>query len=162
MSDQLDLHRVRAAIAAIASRQHGVITNHQLIASGLSKSGISDWVRQGRLHRIHRGVYAVGHPNLTLEGRFLAAVKACGPHAALSHFYAAVLWGLLEPLPRDPDVTAATGREHPRINTHRSASLLDAAVVHWASRSPLRAERSRTSGAPTSRRRRSSEPRAGR
>ncbi len=86
-------------------------------------------VAAGRLHPIHRGVYAVGHPNLTREGWFLAAVKACGPGAVLSHFSAAVLWELLDPFERYPDVTASKHRRHPRINTHQSRSLLGAAVV---------------------------------
>jgi hypothetical protein len=87
-------------------------------------------VRSGRLHPVHRGVYAVGHPDLTQEGRFLAAVKACGPRAALSHYSAAIHWGLLEPLTRYPDVTAPTNRTRPGINTHKSRSLLSDVVVH--------------------------------
>src|SRR5439155_363203 len=50
-------------------------------------------VRTGRLHPVHRGVYAVGHPNVSREGAFLAAVLAVGPGAVLSHSAAAVLWG---------------------------------------------------------------------
>ena len=53
-------------------------------------------MRNGRLHQFHRGVYAVGHPNLPLEGRLLAAVKACGPAAVLSHYSAAALWGFID------------------------------------------------------------------
>src|SRR5204862_619122 len=47
----------------------------------LSYDAVGVRVGGGRLHRQHRGVYAVGHANLTLEGRSLAAVKACGPQA---------------------------------------------------------------------------------
>ena len=54
---------------------------------------------------IHRGVYAVGHANLPLEGRFLAAVKACGPGAVLSHMSAAALWGFMPWEERYPEVT---------------------------------------------------------
>ena len=50
--------------------------------------------RAGRLHRRHRGVYAVGHTVLTRNGAYLAAVLACGPQAVLSHRSAAALWGL--------------------------------------------------------------------
>jgi hypothetical protein len=82
------------------------------------------------LHRVHHGVYAVGHPHLTQEGEFLAAVKACGKRAALSHYSAAVHWGLLEPFTRFPDVTAPTNRTRPRINTHKSRSILRDVVVH--------------------------------
>jgi hypothetical protein len=116
----------------VASRAvWGVISATELRACGLSRDAILTRVRNGRLHPIYRGVYAVGHAHLTPEGRFLAAVKACGPRGALSHFSAAVHWGLLDPIERFPDVTAPTGRSHPGINTHRSCSLLDAAVcVH--------------------------------
>ena len=48
-------------------------------------------VARGSLHRLYRGVYAVGHTKLTREGRFLAAVLACGPGAVLSHRSAAIL-----------------------------------------------------------------------
>jgi len=72
----------------------------------------------------------VGHAHLTREGRFLAAVLACGPRAALSHFSAAVHWRLLEPIERFPDVTAPSGRAHRGINTHRSRALLSDVVVH--------------------------------
>ena len=51
-------------------------------------------VAAGRLHRLHRGVYAVGHTVLSRNGAYLAAVLACGPHAVLSHRSAAALWGL--------------------------------------------------------------------
>lgn len=51
-------------------------------------------VDAGRLHRIHRGVYAVGHSKLTLKGRWMAAVLACGPQAFLSHRAALALWDL--------------------------------------------------------------------
>jgi predicted transcriptional regulator of viral defense system len=74
----LDTHRIQAALAAIAARQHGVITTAQLNHCGLKPSQITDWVRAGRLHRIHRGVYAVGHPGLSIEGEWMAAVLACG------------------------------------------------------------------------------------
>jgi hypothetical protein len=50
-----------------------------LRACGLSEAAIRRRVRDGRLHRLHLGVYAVGHPGVPLEGRFLAAVLACGP-----------------------------------------------------------------------------------
>ena len=66
----------------------------QLVGAWASaRAAIEGRVKRGRLHRIHRGVYAVGHMALTRYGRFMAAVLACGEGAALSHFSAAVLWG---------------------------------------------------------------------
>jgi very-short-patch-repair endonuclease len=56
---------VDARVAAIAAVQHGVITFAQLIAAGLTATAIRNRVRSGRLHRIHRGVYAVGHSGLS-------------------------------------------------------------------------------------------------
>jgi putative AbiEi antitoxin of type IV toxin-antitoxin system len=112
-------------IARIAARQHGVISYAQLLWAGLSPSGISRRVQAGRLHWIHRGVYAVGHRRVTIEGRWMAAVLACGPGAALSHRSAAELWGLLTPRPQ-VHVTAPVrgGRRRQRgIHLHRSPSL---------------------------------------
>jgi Transcriptional regulator, AbiEi antitoxin len=83
-------------VAVRAAGEWGVLSPIELRACGLSAKGIAVRARQGRLHRIHRGVYAVGHAGVPLEGRFLAAVKACGPGAVLSHYSAAALWGLVD------------------------------------------------------------------
>ena len=70
-------------------------------------------MRAGRLHRVHRGVYAVGHPGLSSEGRWMAAVLACGDGAVLSHRSAAELWELLPAAKGDVHVTLP-GRGRPR------------------------------------------------
>ena len=62
-------------------------------------------------------------PNLSLEGEFLAAVKACGPGAVLSHFSAAVLHGWFDWDWRFPEVTATNPRTHKGIYTHRSKNI---------------------------------------
>jgi very-short-patch-repair endonuclease len=108
MSTKLVTHPVGRLVAALAARQHGVVTRAQLIALGISSPTISKWVRAGRLHRVYQGVYAVGHARLTREGRFLAAVFACRQGAALSHESAAVLWGLRKPRGPRIDVTVPT------------------------------------------------------
>jgi hypothetical protein len=72
-------------VALIAARQHGPITRPQLARLGIDDNGIARRRRKGTLHRVHQGVYAVGHPSLTTRGRWAAAVLACGPAAALSH-----------------------------------------------------------------------------
>jgi hypothetical protein len=79
-------------IARLAASQHGIVTTAQLRASGISFPGINRRVQTARLHRLHRGVYAVGHRRLSKEGRWMAAVLACGPGAVLSHLSAAELW----------------------------------------------------------------------
>src|SRR5919198_3748870 len=85
------------AVAEIAGRQYGIATLTQLVAAGISSRGVYRRVQAGRLHRIHRGVYAVGHRALSSEGRWMAAVLACGEGAVLSHRSAAELWRLLPP-----------------------------------------------------------------
>jgi hypothetical protein len=82
------------AIARLAANQHGVVTTAQLTRAGLSRGRISERAYVGRLHPLHRGVYAVGHPRLSDEGRWMAAVLACGDNAVLSHTSAAELWGI--------------------------------------------------------------------
>jgi Transcriptional regulator, AbiEi antitoxin/Protein of unknown function (DUF559) len=111
---------VDEAIADLARRQHGVVGRAQLIALGLGPDAI-DWrVRRRRLHRVHRGVYAVGHLALTRNARFTAAVLACGEGAALSHFSAAVLWGILDDRGQSIHVTAKRERRCRGIVVHQA------------------------------------------
>ena len=79
-------------IPALAARQHGVVTRSQLLGLGLSESAINRRVEIGRLHRLHRGVFAVGHRVLTVQGRWMAAVLATS--GVLSHATAAAAWDL--------------------------------------------------------------------
>lgn len=73
--------------------QHGVVARFQLRELGLSSDAIDRRIGAGRLHPIHRGVYAVGHRVLTQRSHWMAAVLFCGPNAVLSHWSAAALWG---------------------------------------------------------------------
>jgi len=110
-------------VAAVAAEQWGVLSTDELRRCGLSLDAIAVRTRNGHLHRLYRGVYAVGHPNVTRNGRFLAAVKACGPTAVLSHVSAAALYELLPWDDRHPEVTATVKRAHRGIRTHRSSML---------------------------------------
>ncbi|MGN6815283.1 MAG: type IV toxin-antitoxin system AbiEi family antitoxin domain-containing protein [Solirubrobacterales bacterium] len=114
-------------LADLACRQHGVVSVGQLHALGWSKSSIEKAVIGGRLHRIDRSVYAVGHTNLSLHGECLAAVLACGPGAVLSHHSAAWLWGLARWSPEPFHVTGPVARR-PRmpVRIHRARRLEDA------------------------------------
>ena len=114
------------SVGELAQRQWGIVTRAQLIECGMSTRGISDWVRDRRLHRLHRGVYAYGHDRLRIEGRWLAAVMACGPGAALSHRSAARLWEIRQSGSGFTDVTVPTQNGRIRrdgIRVHRSGRL---------------------------------------
>ena len=116
-------------IAALAERQHGVVSGAQLQALGLGRGAIARRVQAGRLHRLHRGVYAVGHRRLTRQGRWMAAVLACGEGAALSHRSAAALWGIRRAAGDTVDISVPgrAGRaRHAGIVVHRPRSLTDA------------------------------------
>ena len=89
----------------LAVGQHGVVTRGQLTELGIDGSGIRRRMRAGRLHGIHPGVYAVGRPDLTQQGRWKAAVFACGHGVALSHRSAAALWAIRGFSARPIDVT---------------------------------------------------------
>ncbi|HYH53977.1 MAG TPA: type IV toxin-antitoxin system AbiEi family antitoxin domain-containing protein [Solirubrobacterales bacterium] len=120
--------RPEIAVARIAVRQHGVITVSQLHGAGLDKSAISRRLQSGRLHRVHHGVYAVGHRGLSLQGRFMAAAFACGEGAVLSHGSAAVVWGLLRPIdgPVHVSIPTTSGRKSRRgIVLHRCQALAE-------------------------------------
>src|SRR3954454_15972393 len=116
------------AAASLAAREWNVLTTAELVACGLNRPAIGVRVRRGYLHPLYRAVYAWGTLNLSLEGRFLAAVKACGPDAVLSHYAAACLWCLLRWDGRRIDVTAPTRRRHEGIRPHRSEAI--ESVVH--------------------------------
>lgn len=132
MRDKPANSRPDLRFSRLAARQHGVISAVQLIATGLSRDAIRRRAEAGRLHRIHRGVYAVGHTRLSNEGRWMAAVLACGEGAVLSHRSAAAHWGLLRARkgPVDVTVPTAAGRSRrPGIRLHRSTSLTRQAVT---------------------------------
>jgi very-short-patch-repair endonuclease len=126
MREEIDTSDVR--VARIAARQHGVVTAEQLREAGIDKSATTRRVKAGRLHRLHRGVYAVGHRAPTHHSRWMAAVLACGEGAVLSHSSAAALWELLRPIdgPIHVSVPTTTGRISRRgIRLHRCPSLAD-------------------------------------
>ena len=106
----------------MAARQHGTVATWQLLRLGYTEHVIRRLVAEGWLHPVHRGVYAVGHRRLSVKGRWMAAVLACGPDALLSHRAAAALHEL-RTAPGMIDVTAATNRAVPGVRCHRSRSL---------------------------------------
>lgn len=114
-----------SALAELGARQHGVVSIRQLTGPlGYSKAAVHRAVKAGRLHPLHRGVFAIGHTNLSLHGHCLAAVLACAPHALLSHVSAAWLWGLTNTSPLPASVCAPSHRTpRPPLRLHEARSL---------------------------------------
>jgi hypothetical protein len=111
-------------ISALGAAQHGVVARRQLLAEGVSRDAIALRVHDGRLHPLHRGVYAVGRRNVSLEGKWLAAVLACGPEAVLSHRSAAALWTLRPTGSGRIEVSAPrTARGRAGLTLHRPRRL---------------------------------------
>jgi very-short-patch-repair endonuclease len=114
----------------LAARQHWVVTRQQLIDLGLSEAQIQRRIANRRLHPLFRGVYAVGRPDVSREGRWLAAVLACGPGAVLSHGSAAALWGIGEYERGDVEVSVPNARASRRTGVRvRRRSHLGGADV---------------------------------
>jgi predicted transcriptional regulator of viral defense system len=111
-----------------------VVSLAQLQSLGLTRSGVAKRAQAGRLTRIHRGVYAVGHGRLTLHGRWMAAVLAYGPKAVLSHRSAAGLWGIRRDTRAKTDISlpSRSARPRPGIDVHASTTLTaaDITAVH--------------------------------
>ena len=98
-----------------------MVSRRQLVDLGFTADSIRRRLEAHRLHRLHTGVYAVGHHGLTLHSRYLAAVFACGSHALLSHHQAGRVHGLLRLTSREIHVTAPRGcKPKPGIAVHRS------------------------------------------
>jgi hypothetical protein len=78
-------------IARVATAQSGSITKQQLLRAGLESNAVDRRAESGALHRVHRGVYLVGHQALAPLARETAALPACGAGAVISHSSAAVV-----------------------------------------------------------------------
>jgi very-short-patch-repair endonuclease len=111
----------------LARTQHGVVALFQLLELGYTMSAIKHRVAKGRLHPVRRGVYAVGRPQLTRRGEWMAAVLSCGPGAVLSHTSAAALWEVCRERGRLIHVSLSAGgvRSHSDIVVHRRSAFED-------------------------------------
>jgi len=112
-------------VADRAARQHGRIRFDQIVACGLDDAAVARRVRKGWLHRVHHGVYAVGHRGATLDAQFMAAVLAGGEDAHLSHWASCALAELVrwDDRPVDVTVRGSAERRRPGIRFHRARSL---------------------------------------
>lgn len=110
----------------LSRAQHGVVARAQLLERGLTAKAIAHRIHKGRLHRLGRGVYAVGRPDVGQNGRWMAAVLSCGPEALLSHRSAATLWGMVPHFGDAPPEVVVPGRlrrQRPGIRVHRRDDL---------------------------------------
>jgi very-short-patch-repair endonuclease len=103
----------------LARSQYGVVTRRQLLVLGLTRGAIAERTKRGFLRSVHRGVYALGGTRLTPQGRWLAAVLACGSGAVLSHRSAARFWGVFPYDPGEVEVSRDAAGQ-----TRRGAILL--------------------------------------
>ena len=105
----------------LAAKQHGVVSRKQMRFVGTTDDVIDHAVAVGRLHRVFRNAYAVGHPPVNENSRLMAAVLACGQGAVISHRSAGALLGLLDEGPVVIDVIAppSRGRKIDGIYLHR-------------------------------------------
>jgi len=109
-------------VALIADGQHGRITREQLRGAGVTSEQVKRWLADGRLRRVHQGVYALGHLAPSMLGDYMAAVLAGGDDAALSHRPAAHLARVIRGAPPKPEITIprAACRRRAGITIHRS------------------------------------------
>jgi hypothetical protein len=118
-------------VAEAARRRHGVVSLADLIRCGLTPRQVQHRVETGRLHRIHAGVYAVGHPLVSPLGRCMAAALAAGEGGVLSHRGAVWLWGMPQSLPETLDVTCPRRRRsRPALRCHEAELPADERAVH--------------------------------
>jgi very-short-patch-repair endonuclease len=121
-------------IAALGSRQHGVVTTHQLTSLGISADARAHRLAIGRLELVHRHVYRIGGSVDTFEQRALAACLAVGGLVAASHRCAARLWGLELPGAAPIELTVPLGRSGRvrGVQIHRSGDLVREHLVTQA------------------------------
>jgi very-short-patch-repair endonuclease len=118
---------VHARMAAYAALRHGIVHTDELLRAGIPRSTIGHWARSGLLFRLHRGVFSVIPPSmLSPEGRWLAAVRRCGPGAFLSHGPSLQLQGILDRRTRyavHVSLADRSPRRPPGILVHRPRDL---------------------------------------
>jgi hypothetical protein len=119
-------------MAALAGRQHGVVARRQLTELGLSRHAVGRLLQRGRLHVVHRGVYAVGYRKLTRAGGWMAAVLAAGDGAVLSHRSAAALLGLRDSARARIELTAPRDVQRPGLRVCHSVLPRDEVTTHDA------------------------------
>jgi very-short-patch-repair endonuclease len=118
-------------VARVATAQHGVVRRRQLEALGVLRGAIAHRLSTGRLHRVHRGVYAVGHVPRSPLTRASAALLACGEGATLVMRAAAALWDMTSSWQSHIEIAGARTAGHRGVEPHRlSLAPEDVTVRH--------------------------------
>ncbi len=124
MSDGRNVQTSAHNVHRFAERQGGHVTRAQLYASGLAPRTVADWIARGRLIRVYRGVYAVGHLQRNPVNRAHAALLAGGERSALSGACALVLWGVWKWWPKQHEIVIAGDRRPSGLIVHQSKTLI--------------------------------------
>lgn len=119
----------RPSLVAAAAGTHNAVSTEELLAAGLSRRQIQHLAASGFLFQKHRGVWAIGRPELDFAGSCRAALLACGPGAAVSHISAARWHGIRNSTGRIHVSAPRSRGEHPGLWVHRPRSLPLADVV---------------------------------
>jgi very-short-patch-repair endonuclease/predicted transcriptional regulator of viral defense system len=116
---------VEREIGRLAVAQNGCVTLEQLVAAGYTGAAIKTRVVRGDLHRLQRGVYAVGEPALLPLAAESAAVLSLRAPAIISHRSAAAIWSIAGRDPAVVDVTVLKSNPRPRdrVRIHRVRTL---------------------------------------
>jgi hypothetical protein len=114
---------IHASVNRLARRQRGVVTRRQLLDLGIASTTIARWLRQGRLERLHRGVYRLTATRRSEVQDVMAAVLAVGGQAHVSHVTAAALWDLAD---------IALAAPHHVTSSRRCQRMLTGVAVHWS------------------------------
>jgi len=128
---QQQIRTVERKLAELAAQSHGVVTRSELIDAGVTPEEIRSRLANGSLISFHRGVFRVGHAAPSLEARYLAAVKACGPGSLLAGGAAAHLLRLLKRPPSFPEVLTARHRRPRGVTVRRCRSLDRRDATTW-------------------------------
>ena len=125
------IRTVDRKLAELAAGSHGVVTRRELIDAGVTPEEIRKRLAKGTLISIHRGVFRVGHAAPSLEARYLAAVKACGPGGLLAGRAAAHLLHLLRHPPSLPEVLTIRHRRPAGVRVTRCRSIDPRDRTRW-------------------------------
>ena len=103
----------------LAWKQHGVVSREQVVRLGLSERWVDRRVADGRLIRLHPGVYVIaGAPSSWLQSVMGACLWA-GSGAAASHRSAAAIWQLDGARERTVEITSSRHLRSRRVKVHR-------------------------------------------